>query len=344
MSPSGRVGIVVLNWNGWQDTIVCLESLFRTDYPAFTVIVCDNGSEDGSLEKIAEWAEGRRNASTQSSDTAILMHVVPAVPKPIPYHCYDREELLSLQPADTPQVPLLLINNGSNLGFAGGNNTALSYLLAQGVYSYAWVLNNDTVVDSRALTELVNAMSLHPTVGICGSLLLRYDRPELVQSAGARYNQWLGVVKHLGYDQRADSYTADGRWDYLVGASMLVSTAFIRDIGLMSEDYFIYYEELDWIKRAKGNYDLYLETKSIVYHKEGATVGSSSSPGTRRKSLTADFYAIRNRLLYTKKYIPLALPTIYLSLIASIMIRCARREFSHALMVLRIMLGLQSKP
>jgi len=47
-----KVAIIILNWNGWKDTIECLESVFRNTYPKYQVIVVDNGSTDGSMEKI----------------------------------------------------------------------------------------------------------------------------------------------------------------------------------------------------------------------------------------------------------------------------------------------------
>jgi GT2 family glycosyltransferase len=53
-----QVAIIALNWNGWQDTIECLESLQRLIYPNYQVIVVDNGSTDGSMEKIKDWARG----------------------------------------------------------------------------------------------------------------------------------------------------------------------------------------------------------------------------------------------------------------------------------------------
>lgn len=55
-----RVDVVVLNWNGWQDTLACLASLARLDYPDFRLLVVDNGSTDGSAGKISEampWVE-----------------------------------------------------------------------------------------------------------------------------------------------------------------------------------------------------------------------------------------------------------------------------------------------
>jgi GT2 family glycosyltransferase len=57
MSP--KVSIIILNWNSWKDTIECLESVFRIDYPNYQVIIVDNGSTDDSVEKIKEWAEGK---------------------------------------------------------------------------------------------------------------------------------------------------------------------------------------------------------------------------------------------------------------------------------------------
>jgi len=55
-----KVAIIILNWNGWKDTIECLESVFRNTYPNYQVIVVDNGSTDGSMEKIKAWADGKQ--------------------------------------------------------------------------------------------------------------------------------------------------------------------------------------------------------------------------------------------------------------------------------------------
>ena len=55
-----RVAVVVLNWNGWRDTVECLESVLRSDYPNYRVVVCDNGSTDDSVANIRAWADGNR--------------------------------------------------------------------------------------------------------------------------------------------------------------------------------------------------------------------------------------------------------------------------------------------
>ena len=54
-----RVSIIILNWNGWKDTIECLESLYKINYPNYDVIVIDNDSKDGSIEKIKEYCNGK---------------------------------------------------------------------------------------------------------------------------------------------------------------------------------------------------------------------------------------------------------------------------------------------
>src|ERR1700761_8364732 len=58
MRDTPGVCVVLLNWNGWRDTVECLESLLRSDYPDFRVVVCDNASADGSLGHIKAWAAG----------------------------------------------------------------------------------------------------------------------------------------------------------------------------------------------------------------------------------------------------------------------------------------------
>jgi GT2 family glycosyltransferase len=58
--------IVIVNWNGWKDTIECLESVFRLRHDNFVVVVCDNGSSDGSMERIMEWSTGERSISSVS--------------------------------------------------------------------------------------------------------------------------------------------------------------------------------------------------------------------------------------------------------------------------------------
>jgi glycosyltransferase involved in cell wall biosynthesis len=88
MNP--KVYILILNWNGWKDTIECLESIFRNSYPNYQVVVIDNGSTNGSIEKIKAWAGGEQEVEVDPNNPLYnLSH--PPVQKPIPSIEYDRK-------------------------------------------------------------------------------------------------------------------------------------------------------------------------------------------------------------------------------------------------------------
>jgi GT2 family glycosyltransferase len=181
-----RVYIILVNWNGWRDTIECLESLFRLDYPDFSIIVCDNASSDDSLSHIRDWASGSTQAECSSGELRRLTR--PPVRKPL--------ESVVLRNSDIDQwkdrhPKLVLLETGANLGFAGGNNVGLSYALSRGDFHYIWLLNNDTVVEPDSLAALVARASSSDTIGICGSKILYYDSPNTVQALGGSvFNRW----------------------------------------------------------------------------------------------------------------------------------------------------------
>src|SRR5271156_1373735 len=90
ITTQSHVACILLNWNGWRDTIECLESVFRLNYPDVQVVVCDNASSDGSLERVKEWARGAISAESANPD---LRHLTsPAFPKSIPYLELTREQ------------------------------------------------------------------------------------------------------------------------------------------------------------------------------------------------------------------------------------------------------------
>lgn len=238
-----------------------------------------------------------------------------------------------------PHVTLL--QSGANLGFAGGNNVGLRYALAEGA-NYVWLLNNDTLVEADALTQLVAKMQRDPGLGLCGSTLLYEAQRDRVQAlGGARYNRWLGSVRHLGQHQpRAqpiDEGAVEAQLDYLIGASLLASRAFLEQVGLLQDDYFLYFEELDWAARARGRFRLGYAAKSVVYHKEGSSIGGTGR-AKAAKSYTADLYALRNRVRFTRRFYPYALPTVYLGLLVALANRVRRRQWDRVALIVRIML------
>ena len=312
-----KVAIILLNWNGWQDTVECLESLLRLEYPSFRILVCDNGSSDDSIHEIKTWAE-RRN----------LTHAV-----------YQRAEA---EAGGTPAADTLLtiISNDENLGFAGGNNIGLRYVMARSEADYCWLLNNDTVVEPDALTHLVARMEHQPDVGICGSTIrLYHDRNRIQALGGGHYCRWIGLPWHYGRftqgDKDIDQMQAEAWMNYVEGASMLVSRQFLDEVGLLCEDYFLYFEEADWAIRAKGRFKLGYAAQSIVYHKVGGSIGTSSNPA--KMSYTSDYFNIRNRLLFTRRFYPSALPTVRLVIFGAMLLRLCLGKWKRAAMVFRLL-------
>lgn len=332
-----KIYIIILNWNGWRDTIECFESVFRNNYKNYQVIVCDNDSHDGSLEYIKKWAEGELEIFIQEDNP--LRHLAfPPVRKPIEYVEYEREEAEAGGRPEDSNAQLILIQTGGNLGFAGGNNVGLRYALARDDFDYVWLLNNDTVIDPNALSALVARMQVKPSAGMCGSTLLYYDNPDIIQAlGGATYNKWLARPRHIGAFKKKNNISIDqekveSKMDYVVGASMLVSKDFLKDIGLMNEEYFLYFEEIDWATRARGKYSMAYAPRSVVYHKEGSSISS----GSTNKSRLADYYGIINRIIFTRKYYKYALPVVYIGFLIVIFNRIRRCQWNRASMILNI--------
>src|SRR3990172_7009722 len=116
-----KVYILIVNWNGWGDTVECLESVFRNDYPDYQVIVCDNGSEDGSLDLIRAWAEGNLDVFVPE-DNPLRRLSIPPFAKPVPWVELDREQAETGGAGARDGARLILVQTGANLGFAGGDN------------------------------------------------------------------------------------------------------------------------------------------------------------------------------------------------------------------------------
>jgi len=327
-----KVYIIILNYNGWVDTIECLESVLRNDYPNYQVIVVDNNSPNNSMEYIKAWAEGKLDVWVKPDHP--LRHLsFPPVKKPIPYVFYNREEaekggngdlennlvvnLLSSKSGaiqalnhltyqqlnHSTNYPLVLIQTGKNLGFAGGNNVGIRYALAKNDFEYVWLLNNDTVIDREALKYLVYKMyeeeSLKANkIGVLGSTLIYYNDTDKIQAiGGGRIIRCLGIPKLNGKGlevKYVKNYILKNI-DYIFGASFFVRKSIFYKIGLMPEDYFMYWEETDWCKRIVDNrYKLSVAIDSKVYHKGSASIGF--------KSIEQQKIDFRNTLLFYKKF------------------------------------------
>jgi GT2 family glycosyltransferase len=318
---------------------VCLESVFRLNYPAFRVLVCDNNSTDNSLSYIEQWATGALAASLSPACT-LKKYISPPAEKPIKCKSYNRQQAEHGGDPEDKESRLVMVQTGANLGYAGGNNAGLRYAKSRGDFEYIWILNNDTLVHPEALTHMVRRMKRDRDAGMCGSTLLYYDRPDIVQTyGGGTYNKWFGYSRFIGdfnsADTPIDAEQVESEMDYIVGASVLISRRALEDVGMMPEEYFLYSEDIDWSVRAKKHYRLVYAPESIVYHKEGESSGAGNDPA--QKSLLSDYYFMRSRLLFTKKVYPYALPTVYLGFIATLINRIKRKQYDRIGLIFRLL-------
>ncbi len=282
MVSAARFAIVILNWRGWRDTIACLASVQELSHESFCVIVVDNDSQDSSVAELEAWL--RVSARLQWRGTV------------------DGDVA---QPSPLAHRDVLLIRAPTNGGFASGNNFGLRHALRWPTEA-CWLLNNDTEVDADALGALERRLNSGPQIGMVGSLLCYHDTPDVVQAVGGvQYQLWRAMGHQLGEGLRVnDPRVADlgaAQPTYIAGASMLVSRAFLDDVGLMDEANFLYFEEIDWAMRARGRWATAIAPDSIVRHKEGGSIGTSSR---QVRSLLSQYYMTRGLLRFYGRHRP----------------------------------------
>lgn len=281
--------VVILNWNGKTDTLACLESLLGSEGVDFCIAVCDNGSGDGSLAALAAWGLKRFGPAFRQLRAA---------------------EVGSSSPASHERF--FLIDNAANLGFAGGNNVGLRWALRDTACRHVWLLNNDTEVAPDALSQALARLTAHRSMGLCGSTLVyAHDRQTVQAWGGMSYSRWTGGTRHLGAFSRLEQVPSDpapveAEMACVVGAAMLVSREWLETVGLLGEGYFLYFEEIDWAVRAAGRFSLGWAPRSIVFHKEGASIGTASTGG----SPLSTYYLFRNRVRFAWRFNRVRLPLV----------------------------------
>ena len=290
-----QVAIVVLNWNGWNDTVECLEALQQLEYPDYRIIAIDNGSSDASVARIQQWARGELPVAS-----ALVHYDTSSKPVCLAEYTSVQAEVggvaeleAALERAPSGRA-LVLVTIGTNQGFAAGNNVGLRYALACG-FPYVLLVNNDVMVDRDVLSQLVSCLEGRPTwAGVAPKVLQRSD-PGRVLYAGGTLRLWQARAVHRG------RFTPDGpRWcgtrttEHLSACCALFRTSFLRDAGLLDEAFFFGQEDvaLSCVARERG-WQLGVQLDAKVVHNEGRSLES-------RPAASVYYYAKYRLLLLTK--------------------------------------------
>ncbi len=298
------MGVVIVTY-GSDDVIgACLASLAASNHGDLRVVVSDNGSPDSTCEVVRDFARTNGIALTEVTPAAFL----------------DKSHL------DAPG--LTLITTGENRGFAGGVNMGLEYLLRDPAVDQFWILNPDCEARPDTASAYGRAAVANPGFGMLGGRTLYHGENGMIQSDGGRVNLWTGVCSNINFARQAAETPMPGadELDYLSGANFVVSRGFIDRVGLMHEDYFLYYEEVDWALR-RGDLPIILSDEAVVLHHAGTSIGSGTK--TRPHTPFSNYFNFRSRMIFMRRFRPWAVPVSYLfssAKIVQFLIKAGRAE------------------
>ncbi len=265
MNPN--VKIIILNWNGWEDTIECLESIYQIDYPNFEVLLVDNDSKDGSIEKIHEYCEGKMVVESKFFE-------YDTENKPLNYLEYSEDRYPEINTnSSTEKNNLFILKNNENYGFAEGNNIAIKVALRSNP-DYIMLLNNDTVVEKGFLTKLVAVAESEKKVGVVGPLIYYYDHEGRTDEPSnicgvVNINKYPGYYDMVDVDPTINPINMECDW--VSGAAMMIK---VREVPIkyLNNQLFFGNEDIDLcINLKKLGYKIINVHNSRIWHKEGVS-------------------------------------------------------------------------
>lgn len=189
-----------------------------------------------------------------------------------------------------------LLVNEANLGGSGGFNTGIRKAL-EGGYPYIMCLDNDVLVDEAAVSSLLTYMQSHSDIGMLGSRVYHMEEPDYVQQFGLNIDFDNYIVETLYANAYEDGTIPEVVYcDTVATCSVLVRTEAIKKAGIMPEDNFIYWDDMEWGWRIKqADYQVAAYGASMVLHTKGAA--------NRNNAVFTNYYNMRNRIHFFLKYL-----------------------------------------
>ncbi|MEM8998918.1 MAG: glycosyltransferase family 2 protein [Bacteroidota bacterium] len=252
--------------------------------------------------------------------------------KGLTYSNYEVIVVDNASPNDDPDIikvkfpEVALIKSTKNLGFAGGNNLGIS--AAKG--EYFLFINNDTIVPENFIQPLVQTLQEDTSIGMVSPKIKFHWDATLIQYAGyTPMNHWTIRNRSIGYHQKDDGqYDTPKETASIHGAAMMVPKKVVDDVGMMTEIYFLYYEEHDWAEMVKrAGYKVFYQPNSYILHKESLSTGKFSPLKT--------YYIARNRIVFARrnfKPVPLFISLLFqffVSIPKNTFTYLFKRQFGH---------------
>jgi GT2 family glycosyltransferase len=276
-----NIAVSILNYNGYDDTLDCLQSLFLSEFKFFEVFIVDNCSPNNDFIKFIKFFESETDYKPTKPTDWIFKSAIYYYQQTIKIH---------------------LISSGKNGGFAFGHNMGIKYIQAcDSVFSYYWLLNNDVIVQSSNMSELVAFHQSQAHLALVGTVQYFKDDRERIQSSAVGFHKLSAKFwncKDLNFKED-DGY-------FVYGASMFLPSRTITNVGLLPESYFMYYEEADYCLRLiKLGYSYQVAKHIGLFHGHGATTGNMGS-WFRIK------YLLLNKVRFYKRNFPALTPLAFL--------------------------------
>lgn len=283
MSGHQLLGVSIVTFNSSDVIENCLDSLLMSRGASLRVVVTDNASTDNTLEIMRSWA-CRRMAS--DGDFSFCE--------------------MSVDDQKASATTLTILTSPYNGGYAYGVNQSVKYLLSEQAIDLFWILNPDCEVEETTAEKYLKHAADRTFSLMCGRTLYK-DQHNIIQTDGGRVSLWTGVCSsaNAGLSTSAASIPDVETIDFIPGSNAVATRIFIEKAGLMEEDYFLYYEEVDWALR-RGDLPLRILDDAIVFHHGGTSIGSGSI--TRRATPFANFFNYRNRIRFLCRHNPIAVP------------------------------------
>ncbi|MEM1197598.1 MAG: glycosyltransferase family 2 protein [Pseudomonadota bacterium] len=276
-----KLGVAIATFRSEATIEACLDSLWAARADIARVVITDNASEDATVGVIRAWAE-RHDLGSAFAEIA---------------------------PGDAPPLEswLVLARSPVNAGFAHATNRSIEALLADNAIEMVWLLNPDCRIapDAARIYREVGAGQDFALMG--GRTAYDGAGGDTIQTDGGRVSRWTGVCQSVNLGQLVATapMPAAASLDFITGANCVASRRFVERAGLMPEDYFLYYEEVDWAYR-RGGLPLITAPEALVWHLGGASIGSGLVG--RRASPFANYFNAKSRLRFVRRHHPAATP------------------------------------
>ncbi|MEL6812941.1 MAG: glycosyltransferase family 2 protein [Bacteroidota bacterium] len=276
-----KVNVISVNYNSAKDILHCIASLKPSTYRNFQLFVVDNCSTDHSISTIENGGKelGFSVVSVASEELGVAHH----------------QDALN-------NSDVVLIANANNQGFAAGNNVAIRYLLQNRKNEFIWLLNPDVEVEKGVMEDLVSLHGDRERV-LVGNLIHYFNNREKVMYwGGFAVKKWVHGIRNIRSKEQQNKI------DAIAGASLFTRMETFADLGVLPEEYFLYWEETDFCTKAKkGGYQFDVNGNSKIFDR----VGSSANT-----NFTREYLYILSGLRYYRKFYGWHLPIILLSTFA----------------------------